>query len=103
MSGRSKHVSLRVDEDLKIKAEAILNGVGISPTQALKMLYTRIVQERGWPCELRVPNELTQSVFAETDRGENLETHNSVREIFEELELEKEIEAETKVATRRNL
>lgn len=99
MSGRSRHVSLRVDEDLKTKAEAILGAVGISPTQALKMLYTRVIQERGWPCELRIPNELTQKVFAETDRGENLTTHSSVREIFEELE--KEIEAESKGDTRR--
>ena len=47
----------------------------------------------------KIPNELTQKVFEETDRGENLITHSTVRDIFEELE--KEIEVESKDVTSR--
>lgn len=99
MADKSKHVSIRVDAKIKVEAEHILQSMGISPSQAVKMLYVRVIQEKGWPCELKIPNEVTQKVFEETDCGKNLSTHTSVHEIFDELE--QEIKKEKKIARRQ--
>lgn len=85
MSGKSSHVSMRIDTQLKNNAESILNRMGISRSQAMKMLYSRIVQVRGWPCELKEPNAETKAVFEATDKGEGLVSFNTPEEFFADL------------------
>ena len=58
-------ISSRIDRDLKTKADAILNELGIKPSQAIAMFYTQIVKQRGIPLELRIPNDVTISALSE--------------------------------------
>lgn len=86
MVTKSSSVNVRIEPELKKQAEHILDLVGISPTTAVEMLYKRVLIENGWPCALKIPNELTQKVFADTDRGINVNKRNSVADIFDEVE-----------------
>ena len=85
MSDKSSHVSMRIDTNLKNAAESILDRIGISRSQAMRMLYSRIVKERGWPCELKEPNEETVAVFKATDKGEDLESFDTPEAFFADL------------------
>ena len=62
-------VRARIDEHLKIDVEHILDELGITPSQAIIMLYKRILRDHEWPLELKVPNEETKRVLEETDKG----------------------------------
>ena len=68
----------RMDDSLKEKAEAVLDSIGITPSEAIRMFYRQIVNREEFPLELRVPNETTLAAFEEgdSDPGE-LETVTS--------------------------
>jgi len=73
----------RMDDSLKTEAESILNSVGITPSEAIRMLYKQIVNRHEFPLELRTPNATTLAAFAEVDndKGE-LESFTSFDELL---------------------
>jgi len=75
----------RMDEHLKSEAEAILSSVGITPSEAIRMLYKQIVNRHEFPLELRTPNAKTLAAFSEIDNdvGE-LDTFGSFDELLNE-------------------
>ena len=74
----------RMDNDLKNEAESILHSVGITPSEAIRMLYKQIVNRRGFPLELRTPNAKTLAAFSEVDHDiDKLETFNSFDELLD--------------------
>lgn len=66
---KTAFIRARVNPELKGTAERVLIGLGITPTQAITMLYKVIVFEKRWPLEMKIPNEETRRVFEKTDRG----------------------------------
>ena len=49
-------VYARIDNGLKENAEGILAQLGISPSEAIKMLYSQIVLVKGMPFQSKLPN-----------------------------------------------
>ena len=45
-------VHARLDPETKREAEAILRELGMTPTEAVRLLYTQIWKRRGFPLEL---------------------------------------------------
>lgn len=48
-------VYVRVEAGLKENAEGILAQLGISPSEAIKMLYSQIVLVKGMPFQSKLP------------------------------------------------
>ncbi len=48
-------VYARIDTGLKENAEGILAQLGISPSEAIKMLYSQIVLVKGMPFQSKLP------------------------------------------------
>jgi len=59
---------VRLDDDLKAKATEALAAMGISASDAVRMLFHRIVAEQAFPLELKVPNVETQAAMKEARR-----------------------------------
>jgi len=55
----------------------------MTPTDAVRLLYRQIALRREFPLELRVPNKLTASTLAKSDRGEEIETFDSLDKMVE--------------------
>ena len=73
----------RMDDSLKSEAESILNSVGITPSEAIRMLYKQIVNRHEFPLELRTPNAKTLAAFSEVDNDtQELETYVSFDELL---------------------
>ncbi len=49
-------VYARIDKNLKENAEGILAQLGISPSEAIKMLYSQIVLVKGMPFQSKLPD-----------------------------------------------
>lgn len=49
-------VYARIDTSLKENAEGILAQLGISPSEAIKMLYSQIVLVKGMPFQSKLPD-----------------------------------------------
>jgi DNA-damage-inducible protein J len=75
-------VHSRINPDIKERAEAILNQLGLSPTEAIRMFYTQITLRNGLPFEVKIPNSVTQSAMEDSRSGHNLRKHESVDELF---------------------
>ena len=74
-------VHARIDNPTKIKSEAILRQIGMTPTEAVRLLYRQIALRGEFPVELRVPNSLTANTLDKSDRNEEVEFHGSLEEL----------------------
>ena len=77
---KSAYIRARVAPDLKVSAERVLQEVGISPTQAVTMLYKRIARDHEWSLELKIPNATTHKIFEETDKGNGIVDYNNIND-----------------------
>lgn len=66
----SEVVRARIDSDVKREASAVLSEMGLSVSDAIRMMLIRVVAERALPFEVRVPNSATQEALALARRGE---------------------------------
>jgi DNA-damage-inducible protein J len=63
-------IHIRVDEELKTQASDTLQKMGLSLSDAVRLLLTRIAAEQALPFEVRVPNAKTVAAMQAGDRGE---------------------------------
>jgi DNA-damage-inducible protein J len=56
---------VRMDEALKSEATAALDAMGLTASDAVRMLFKRIVAEQAFPLELKVPNAETIAALEE--------------------------------------
>jgi DNA-damage-inducible protein J len=82
---KSAVVRARIEPDLKVAAEKILDALGISPSQAILMLYKNIASRHEWPLELKVPNSVTVDTFNDTDNVKNLVKTKDTADMFNKL------------------
>lgn len=78
-------ISTRIEPKLKHKAEAILNKVGLTSAEAVRLFYTQICLRKGLPFEIKIPNAKTLKAMQDADEGKALKA-KSVDELFEDLD-----------------
>ena len=71
-------VHARIDSKTKRESERVLHKIGMTPTDAVRLLYRQIALRKMFPLELRVPNKLTAKTLDKSDRGEEIETFDSL-------------------------
>lgn len=62
-------VRARVDSNIKKEAEAIFAKIGLNTSQAINIFLNRVIQEKGIPFELKIPNEKTLEAMREAKEG----------------------------------
>jgi DNA-damage-inducible protein J len=75
-------IHARIDPATKIATERILETIGLTPTEAIRLLYRQIAMRGEFPVELRIPNAATAKVLAKVDLGEGVETFDSVEDLY---------------------
>jgi DNA-damage-inducible protein J len=76
-NGKSGMVRARIEPALKERAEKILAKIGISPSDAIRVLYRQITLRKGLPFEVRIPTATTRRALAEADAGKLTEYASS--------------------------
>jgi DNA-damage-inducible protein J len=69
-------IHVRVDQKLKTEATDTLDKMGLSLSDAVRLLLTRIAAEKALPFEVRVPNAQTVAAMQAGDRGEVTKASN---------------------------
>lgn len=59
MANLNTTVRARIDNDVKVSAEAVLQSIGMEPSDAIRLFYQQIANRGEFPLELRVPNQTT--------------------------------------------
>jgi DNA-damage-inducible protein J len=62
-------VHVRVDEKTKQRAAKALAGMGISVSDAVRMLLVRVAAEKALPFDVKVPNATTVRAMRAAHRG----------------------------------
>ena len=62
-------VRARIDHDTKERATAALAEMGLSVSDAIRLLMLRIADEKRLPFEVKVPNAATRAAIAELEAG----------------------------------
>lgn len=62
-------VHIRVDEQVKAQAAEALASMGLSVSDAVRMMLVRVAAEKALPFEIRMPNAETAAAIRELDEG----------------------------------
>jgi DNA-damage-inducible protein J len=76
-------VHSRIQPEIKEQAEGILQRLGLSPTEAIRMFYTQIALRNGLPFDVSIPNDETIKALEDSRSGRKLERFNSTEELFD--------------------
>ena len=79
-------VHVRVDEKTKQRATKTLAAMGMSVSDAVRMLLVRVAAEKALPFEVRVPNATTVKAMRTADKGKG-KRHRSANALFKDLEI----------------
>jgi DNA-damage-inducible protein J len=77
-------VHVRVDEKVKENAAKTLAAMGISVSDAVRMLLVRVAAEKALPFEVKVPNATTVKAMRAADRGTGKRFRNAAA-LFKDL------------------
>jgi len=61
----SSMLHVRVDDEIKTQASEALAAMGLSVSDAVRILLKRVVIDQAFPLELKVPNAQTRAAIAE--------------------------------------
>jgi len=85
------NINVRVDRELKRKAETIFNELGLNMSTAMNMFLRYSVRYGGIPFDLRldIPNEETRAAIDDVNHNRNMsKTFDSVEALMEDLNAE---------------
>lgn len=69
MSATDTYVRARIDTDTKNRAADALAAMGLSISDAIRLLMMRIADERRLPFEVKAPNPTTREAILELEAG----------------------------------
>ena len=78
------YIRARIDSATKERASAALEAMGLSISDAIRLLMLRIVAERRLPFEVKAPNARTRKAIAELEAGKG-KRFTSVRALMTDL------------------
>jgi len=62
-------VHIRIDEQVKAQASEALAAMGLSVSDAVRMMLVRVAAEKALPFDVRAPNAETVAAMRELDEG----------------------------------
>ena len=68
MTTQSSMLHIRMNSELKEKATEALSEMGLSASEAVRLLFHRIAVDQAFPLELKVPNARTREAMDEVEQ-----------------------------------
>lgn len=78
-------VRARIDEQIKDEAAAVLAAMGLTVSDAFRMMLTRVAREGALPFDPLIPNEKTILAMKSARRERNQKSFKSVEDLMADL------------------
>ncbi len=78
-------IHTRIDSNLKADAESILEKIGLTSSEAVRLFYRQIELNQGIPFDVKIPNKLTAETLARSDRDEDTYPAKDADDLFDQL------------------
>ena len=87
--GKTDTLHMRIEPEIKMGADTILNRLGLSTAEAINIFLNQIILYGGLPFEVRipVPNETTLRAMYEAENDINLRKFDNADDMFKELNI----------------
>ena len=82
---KNTNINVRTTADVKKRAEVILNDLGLNLSSAVNLFLKQVINYRGIPFDLRLPNKATMKAMDDVDNRRDLESADTVEEMFEKI------------------
>jgi DNA-damage-inducible protein J len=79
------YVRARIDPEIKNEAANVLSTLGLTVSDACRMMLTKIAREKRLPFGTEEPNELTRKTLEMADRGEEVFHANDMQDLLTQL------------------
>ncbi|MGH7450210.1 MAG: type II toxin-antitoxin system RelB/DinJ family antitoxin [bacterium] len=84
---KDTQINIRLESRLRDEAEKVLGNLGVSLGEAVKIFLSQVVLQKGFPFEVKIPNQETINAFEQTERRKDeLKTYDSPEELFAEMD-----------------
>ena len=80
-------VQARIDSEVKEEATAVLAAMGLTVSDAVRLMLTRVAREHTLPFDPLIPNPKTIEAMKEARRGQ-LQSFDSVDDLMDDLNAE---------------
>jgi len=80
-------VRARIDENIKEEATIVLASMGLTVSEAMRLMLTRVAREKKLPFEPLIPNAQTIAAMKEARKG-NLKSFDSIDDLMADLNAE---------------
>ena len=80
----STMLHVRVDDEIKTQASEALAAMGLTVSDAVRILLKRVASDQAFPLELKVPNAQTRAAMEEARSGK-LRSFATVEEMMADL------------------
>jgi DNA-damage-inducible protein J len=77
-------VRSRINSDVKEKATAVLEGMGLTVSDVMRIVLTRVANENALPFDLQ-PNKLTRQTMRKTAKGVEVHRAKNASDLFKKL------------------
>ncbi len=77
-------VRSRIDADVKDRAAEVLGGMGLTVSDAIRIVLTRVANENELPFDLK-PNKLTRQTMRKTAKGREVHRAKNAADLFRKL------------------
>ncbi|MEO9190549.1 MAG: type II toxin-antitoxin system RelB/DinJ family antitoxin [Acetobacteraceae bacterium] len=67
MAATTAMIHVRMSESVKMQAAKTLESMGLTVSDAVRVLMTRIVADQAFPFAIKVPNDTTRAAIAEAN------------------------------------
>lgn len=67
MQSTTSMLHVRMNREVKDRAMIALAATGLTASEAVRLLFHRIIVDQAFPLELKVPNAETRAAIAESD------------------------------------
>lgn len=79
-------VRARVSEQVKIQATEVLAGMGLTVSDAVRLMLVKVANEGALPFDL-TPNAETIEALRKSERGEDLHHAKDIQDLFKQLRI----------------
>ena len=78
------YVRAKVDKGTKERASAVLAGMGLTISDAIRLMLVQVIKERRLPFEIKTPNNKTLQSIDELEQGKG-KAFNSKDDLLQDL------------------
>ncbi len=81
----STKIQARIDESLKEEGERILEKIGITTSDLMRMTFRQVVMRQGLPFDAKIPNADTLESFEEAKDPKKISHYVNAREAMSDM------------------